>query len=71
MIIVDGNEAVSLGALLSGAKFYASYPITPATSIGDTLANYFFKPVDSLTRQKMKSLQSERLLAHLSMDTRL
>ncbi len=43
MIIVDGNEAVSLGALLSGAKFYASYPITPATSIGDTLANYFLQ----------------------------
>lgn len=42
-IIVDGNEAVSLGALISGAKFYASYPITPATSIGDTLANYFLQ----------------------------
>jgi 2-oxoglutarate ferredoxin oxidoreductase subunit alpha len=42
-IIVDGNEAISLGALISGAKFYASYPITPATSIGDTLANYLLQ----------------------------
>lgn len=39
-IIVDGNQAISLGALISGAKFYASYPITPATSIGDTLSHY-------------------------------
>lgn len=42
-IIVNGNEAISLGALISGAKFYASYPITPATSIGDTLANYLLQ----------------------------
>ncbi len=42
-IIVDGNEAIALGALISDAKFYASYPITPATSIGDTLANYFLQ----------------------------
>lgn len=42
-IIVDGNEAISLGALISGVKFYASYPITPATSIGDTLANYLLQ----------------------------
>ncbi len=42
-IIVDGNEAISIGALISGVKFYASYPITPATSIGDTLANYLLQ----------------------------
>ncbi len=42
-IIVDGNEAISLGALIGGAKFYASYPITPATSIGDTLADYLLQ----------------------------
>lgn len=42
-IIVDGNHAISLGALISGAKFFASYPITPATSIGDTLAHYLIQ----------------------------
>jgi 2-oxoglutarate ferredoxin oxidoreductase subunit alpha len=37
-LILDGNEAVALGAIASGCSFYASYPITPATSVGETLA---------------------------------
>jgi len=35
---VDGNTAVAMGALVAGCTFFASYPITPATSIGDSLA---------------------------------
>ncbi|MBI3078070.1 MAG: pyruvate flavodoxin/ferredoxin oxidoreductase [Deltaproteobacteria bacterium] len=30
---LDGNEAVVLGALQAGCRFFAGYPITPATSI--------------------------------------
>lgn len=32
-MIMDGNQALSLGALLGGCKFVAGYPMTPATSI--------------------------------------
>jgi 2-oxoglutarate ferredoxin oxidoreductase subunit alpha len=39
-LILDGNQAVALGALQAGCTFYASYPITPATSIGEALAVY-------------------------------
>lgn len=32
-ILVNGNEAISLGACAAGIKFYIGYPISPATSI--------------------------------------
>jgi len=32
-IFINGNESVALGALAAGCKFYAGYPMTPATSI--------------------------------------
>lgn len=37
-IILDGNQAIALGALACGCTFFASYPITPATPIGELLA---------------------------------
>ncbi len=35
---IDGNGAISQGAIDAECKFFASYPITPATTIGDTLS---------------------------------
>ncbi len=32
-MLMAGNEAVDLGALASGLKFYAAYPMTPSTGI--------------------------------------
>ena len=32
-ILVNGNEAISLGACAAGVQFYVGYPISPATSI--------------------------------------
>lgn len=32
-ILIDGNQAVALGALAAGCKLYAAYPMTPSTSI--------------------------------------
>lgn len=32
-VIITGNEAITLGAIRSGLKFYAAYPMTPASSI--------------------------------------
>jgi len=38
--MMQGNEAIALGAISAGLKFYAFYPMTPSTSIGLTLARY-------------------------------
>jgi len=38
-ILINGNEAVALGALAAGCKFYSAYPMTPSTSIMNYLAS--------------------------------
>ena len=35
--LMEGNEAVAWGAMASGCRFFAGYPITPATTIFNTL----------------------------------
>ena len=35
-----GNEAVVCGALLAGCRFFAGYPITPATEILEGMSHY-------------------------------
>ena len=37
-IMMNGNEAIALGAFSAGLNFYSFYPMTPATSIALTLA---------------------------------
>src|SRR4030095_14179974 len=32
-IIITGNEAITLGSIKAGVKFYAAYPMTPASTI--------------------------------------
>ena len=39
-LMMNGNEAIALGAITAGAKFYSFYPMTPATSVGLTLAGW-------------------------------
>lgn len=41
--ILSGNKALSIGALEAGCRFYASYPITPATTIGEFISKYIVK----------------------------
>ena len=38
-IYLSGNEAVGLGALAGGIQFYAAYPMTPASSLLEFLAD--------------------------------
>jgi len=33
LVFVEGNEAVAMGAIYAGCRFFASYPITPASSL--------------------------------------
>jgi 2-oxoglutarate ferredoxin oxidoreductase subunit alpha len=35
---MQGNEAVAMGALAAGCRFYAGYPITPSTEIAEVLS---------------------------------
>ncbi len=37
-MVLTGNEALALGAVQAGLKFYAAYPMTPASTILHTLA---------------------------------
>jgi 2-oxoglutarate/2-oxoacid ferredoxin oxidoreductase subunit alpha len=38
-ILINGSEAVALGALAAGCKFYSAYPMTPSTGIMNYLAS--------------------------------
>ena len=37
--LLEGNEAIARGAIAAGCRFYAGYPITPATTIYQTMLN--------------------------------
>ncbi|MBW1683188.1 MAG: pyruvate flavodoxin/ferredoxin oxidoreductase, partial [Deltaproteobacteria bacterium] len=39
LTLMEGNEAVAWGAFDAGCRFFAGYPITPATSIYNTMLN--------------------------------
>jgi 2-oxoglutarate ferredoxin oxidoreductase subunit alpha len=41
MVVMNGNEALGMGAIASGMDFCAMYPITPATSASHYLADAF------------------------------
>ena len=36
---MEGNEAIAWGAVEAGCRFYAGYPITPATTVYNTMLN--------------------------------
>ncbi|MBA4358786.1 MAG: 2-oxoglutarate synthase subunit alpha, partial [Desulfovibrio sp.] len=36
--LLQGNEAIALGAMAAGLSFFAGYPITPATEILEWMA---------------------------------
>jgi len=37
LIVMEGNEAIARGAVAAGCNFFAGYPITPATTIYNTM----------------------------------
>jgi len=43
MVVMNGNEAVGMGAIASGMELCAMYPITPATSVSHYLSEVFEK----------------------------
>jgi 2-oxoglutarate ferredoxin oxidoreductase subunit alpha len=47
---LEGNEAIALGAMAAGCRFYAGYPITPATTIYNHMLRYL-PPVGGICMQ--------------------
>jgi 2-oxoglutarate ferredoxin oxidoreductase subunit alpha len=39
LMLIDGVNAIGMGALMSGCKFYAGYPMTPSTGILNYIAS--------------------------------
>lgn len=39
LMLINGLQAIGLGALMSGCKFYSAYPMTPSTGIMNFLAS--------------------------------
>jgi 2-oxoglutarate ferredoxin oxidoreductase subunit alpha len=40
-LLISGNETIGLGALVAGCRFFAAYPICPATEIWQWLIQHF------------------------------
>ena len=49
-LLLTGNQAVALGFVVGGGRFFAGYPITPATEIMEYLQRYL-PPVHGVVRQ--------------------
>ncbi|MBN2780798.1 MAG: 2-oxoacid:acceptor oxidoreductase subunit alpha, partial [Candidatus Marinimicrobia bacterium] len=58
-LVMQGNEAIALGAIYAGLDFYAGYPITPSTEIMEWIARY-------LPQKEGVSLQMEDELASIN-----
>jgi 2-oxoglutarate ferredoxin oxidoreductase subunit alpha len=43
MILVEGNAAAAMGCMLAGVTVIAWYPITPSSSLPETLISYMRK----------------------------
>jgi len=59
-MFLTGNEAVGLGAIRAGCKFYAAYPMTPATGV-----LHFMAPLDR--EYDMIVVQAESEIAAINM----
>ncbi|MBF0308144.1 MAG: 2-oxoacid:acceptor oxidoreductase subunit alpha [Magnetococcales bacterium] len=50
VIVISGNDAVGLGAILGGLQFFAAYPITPATEVAKYVATHIPKTAGTLVQ---------------------
>ena len=69
MILADGNSALAWGALFGGLQFLSWYPITPASSVAETINEYIPKlRKDPVTgKNTVASIQAEDELAAINM----
>jgi 2-oxoglutarate/2-oxoacid ferredoxin oxidoreductase subunit alpha len=69
MILVEGNAAAALGAMLAGVTVVAWYPITPSSSLPETLIGYMKKyRIDKTTGKATYAIvQAEDEIASIGM----
>lgn len=69
MILSDGNTAAALGSIYGGMQFLAWYPITPATSLPESLNEYLpkLRRDEKTDKNTYVSLQAEDELAAIGM----
>ena len=69
MVLVEGNQAAALGALMGGVTVAAWYPITPSSSVCENLIAYSERfRIDPKTGEKLISIvQAEDELAAVGM----
>ncbi len=69
MILADGNSALAWGALFGGLQFLSWYPITPASSVAETINEYIPQlRKDPVTgKNTVASIQAEDELAAINM----
>lgn len=68
LILSDGNTAAALGAVFGGVQFVSWYPITPSTSLAETLEEYLRRyRVREDGRHTFVVLQAEDELAAINM----
>jgi len=69
MILVEGNAAAALGAMMAGVTVVAWYPITPSSSLPETLISYMKKyRVDKKTgKATFAIVQAEDEIASIGM----
>ena len=65
--LLEGNEAIARGAVAAGCRFFAGYPITPATTIYHSMLN-LLPPVGGICLQGEDEIAS-LLLARVSVCT--
>ena len=68
-IMTDGNTAAALGAIYGGVQFVAWYPITPATSLAESLNEYLplLRKDQESGKENYAVVQSEDELAAIGM----
>ena len=67
-IIIDGNAAAALGAMFAGVTVVAWYPITPSSSLVESLSEYLRQyRIDADGRATFAVLQAEDELAAIGM----
>lgn len=67
-IVIEGNTAAAIGSVYGGCTFLAWYPITPSSSLAESVESYFAKlRMDSTGRGKFASIQAEDELSSIGM----
>ena len=68
MVLIEGNAAAAIGCLMAGVTFVGWYPITPSSSLPETLIDYLKKyRVDPDGKATYAVVQAEDEIASLGM----